>query len=33
MKNNNIYFNKVTVVAFVKNVSIMMMKKLEIIIT
>ena len=32
-EEESIYFNKVTVVGFVKNVLIMMMKKLEIIVT
>ena len=32
MKKKNIYFNKVTVAEFVKNLLIMMMKKLEIIV-
>ena len=33
MKEKNIYFNKVTVVGFAKSLLIMMMKKLEIIVT
>ena len=33
MKKTNIYFNKVTVVEFVKNLLVMMKKKLEIIVT